>query len=73
MKHAKDHIHEYSLDDVMSACGAIPRGDDLPQVAGLNDILLDIYSDALNMPHEYAAGAMFHQYDDGFDYEEMIH
>jgi hypothetical protein len=75
MKYAKDHIehNEVSLDDVMSACGAIPHGDDLPQVAGLNDILTDVYSEALNIPHEYAAGALFHQHDEGFDYEGMIH
>lgn len=75
MRQAKYEIMDdvMELENVMSACGAIPRGDDLPQVAGLNDVLADIYSDALNIPHEYAFGAVFHQCDDGFDYNEMIH
>lgn len=75
MRHAKDHIFDdiNSMDSIMSVCGAIPQGDELPQVASVNDILVDVYSDVLNMPHEYAAGAVFHQYDDNFDYEELIH
>lgn len=75
MRHERDHIMEdaQALDNLMSVCGAIPQGDELPQVAGINDILVDVYSDVLNMPHEYAAGAVFHQYDDNFDYEELVH
>lgn len=62
-----------SMDQLMSVCCGMPRGDELPQVAGIDDIIADVYSDILNVSHEYAAGVMLHQYDDAFDFEEMIH
>ena len=51
-----------------------PQGDELPQVAGVEDILLDVYSDILNVPREYAAGRFHHQFDDDFeDDTDLIH
>ncbi len=53
--------------ETTAACFGTPRGDELPQVAGVEDILLDVYSDILNVPREYAAGRFHHQYDDDFE------
>ena len=65
------------LDDTMDAESKLavygtPRGDELPQVAGVEDILMDVYSDILNMPREYAAGHFHHQYADDFEESESI-
>lgn len=61
-------------DNLMAAAYGAPRGDELPQVAGVNDILMDVYSDILNMPRAYAAGHFHHQYvDDLEDPDTMIH
>lgn len=65
--------HNMDLQDAISVCGGMPRGDELPQVAGVEDILMDVYSDVLNMPREYAAGVFHHQTEDDFSYGEMIH
>ncbi len=70
------HIERVSMqmDDIISVCGAIPRGDELPQVAGEQDILMDVYSDMLNMPREFANARIHHQFaDDEYDLENMIH
>lgn len=62
------------MDMIMSVCGAMPRGDELPQVAGIEDILMDVYSDVLNAPRDIAAARFHHQYgDDDFDYDTIIH
>ncbi len=64
------------MEKAVSLCYGRPEGDELPQVASVDDILVDIYCDALNMPHEYAAGRVHHQYGDDFGYFEeptMIH
>jgi len=63
------------IENIMSVCGAIPHGDELPQAPGLQDILMDVYSDALNLPREYAAARFHHQFDDDLDldYEDIIH
>lgn len=68
----KDAMH---MDDVITLCGGVPRGDELPQVAGEKDILMDVYSDILNMPREEAAGFINHQYEDEsfLDNSGMIH
>ena len=65
--------HYSDIENIMSACGAIPHGDELPQAAGLQDILMDVYSETLNMPREYAASRFHHQFDDDFEYEGIIH
>lgn len=65
--------NEQSIDDIVSLCNGIPMGDELPQVAGVNDILMDVYSDILDMPRDYAMAAIHHQFDDGLDYDDMIH
>lgn len=57
---------EFSDLDAIAVFGT-PRGDELPQVAGVEDILMDVYSDILNMPREYAAGHFHHQYVDDFE------
>jgi hypothetical protein len=64
---------ETDLQDVMSVCGAMPKGDELPQVAGVNDIVADVYSDVLNITREHAACLMHHQFEDDLDYDDMIH
>lgn len=62
------------MEDLMSVCCGNPQGDELPQVAGLEDIMIDVVSDALQVPHQYAAGAIHHQFDNDFaDYNGMIH
>ena len=63
-----------TLESAVSVCCGSPRGDELPQVAGLEDILRDVYSDILNVPHEYASDRFHHQYDDDFeDVNGLIH
>ncbi|PZQ43563.1 MAG: hypothetical protein DI551_11915 [Micavibrio aeruginosavorus] len=54
-------IKEVDIENLMSASFGSPKGDELPQVAGLEDILVDVYSDMLNIPREYAAGRFHHQ------------
>ena len=66
-----DIEHGFTDEPYMAVYGA-PRGDELPQVAGVNDILMDVYSDILNMPREYAAGHFHHQYVDDFEEAENI-
>lgn len=67
-------VPEEIFDTEALAVYGTPRGDELPQVAGVEDILIDVYSDILNMPREYAAGHFHHQYADDFeDGEYMIH
>lgn len=74
MRHKDFTVEQsYDMENLMSVCCGSPRGDELPQAPGLQDILMDVYSDALNMPREFAAGRMHHQYDDDFDYEGFIH
>ncbi len=51
------------MENVVAVCGAIPQGDELPQVAGEEDILIDAYSDIMNMPREMAAACFHHQYE----------
>ncbi len=74
MRHRNSFIEEVQdMENIMSVCGGTPRGDELPQVAGIEDIIADVYSDAFRIPHEYALGAFRHQYDDDFDYEQLVH
>lgn len=73
MRHQNNDIDQLDIQDVIAVCGGMPKGDELPQVAGVEDILMDVYSDVLNMPRDYAAGVFHHQIEDDFDYEGMIH
>lgn len=61
------------LENVMAVCCGNPHEDELPQVAAEEDILMDFYSDILNMPREDASARFHHQYSDEFDYESYIH
>ncbi len=61
------------MDNIMSVCCGAPRGDELPQVAGINDILADVYSDILNMPREEATGRFHHQFEDDLEYDGLTH
>jgi hypothetical protein len=63
------------MDNIISVCCGNPQGDELPQVASAEDILIDVYSDITNAPREYAAAMFHHQYanDDDFGYENIIH
>ena len=63
----------YDMAHLMSVCCGNPQGDELPQVAGEDDILADIYSDITNMPREYASGRFHHQFDDQYDFDSLIH
>ena len=55
-------------------CYGCPKGDELPQVAGMEDILIDVYSDMLNVPRDCAAAHLHHQYEDEFEgFETLIH
>lgn len=65
--------YDFDMESLMSVCCGNPRGDELPQVASEQDLVLDVYSDMLNKPRDYAAGIFHHQLDDGLDFEEMIH
>jgi hypothetical protein len=72
MKHIHADIGRSFFDELHTAVYGAPRGDELPQVAGVNDILMDVYSDILNMPREYAAGHFHHQYVDDFEASDTI-
>lgn len=61
------------MENLMSVCCGTPRGDELPQVAGVEDILMDVYSDILNVPRELAAGRFHHQFEDEYSNEDIIH
>lgn len=62
------------MENIVSVCGGNPRGDELPQVAGLEDILIDVYSDMTNATREVAASMLYRQYRDDFDsFEEIVH
>lgn len=62
------------MEEIVTLCCGRPQGDELPQVATVNDVLMDVYSDILNMPREYAAGRFHHQYNDGLlDDFDIIH
>lgn len=63
------------MESIVSACYGSPRGDELPQVASAEDIMIDIYSDITNAPREFAAAMFHHQngVDDDFGYENIIH
>jgi len=63
------------MEDIVSVCFGNPRGDELPQVAGIEDILIDVFSDMGNVPREIAAGMFHHQYMNDLDgeYKEVIH
>lgn len=59
-----------NMEDIIAVCGAMPKGDELPQAPSEDDILADICSDALGISHQHAAGILHHQYsneDYGFD------
>ncbi len=61
------------MESLMSVCCGVPQGDELPQVAGINDILMDVYSDILNVPRENAASRLHHQFGDEYGLDDMIH
>lgn len=74
MKSSKQFVKNSTrMDDIISVCGAIPRGDELPQVACESDILMDVYSDMLNLPREFANARIHGQYGDEFNFEDIIH
>ncbi len=76
MKHVKSIVEDaIEMDKIVSVCCGSPRGDELPQVASAEDILMDVYSDITNAPREYAAAMFHHQFgvDDDFGYEDAIH
>lgn len=59
------------MDDIMSVCGGVPRGDELPQVASEDDILVDVYSDISNLPREYACAQFHHQLGEAAVFEDI--
>lgn len=71
------NVHEIvenaiEMESIMSVCCGNPQGDELPQVGGVEDVLIDVYSDAMGTPREYAASVIHHQYADEYDYEDEI-
>ena len=70
---ATQYQSDMQMENLMSVCCGNPRGDELPQVASEQDIILDVCSDVLNISRDYTSGLFHHQFDDGLDYEEMIH
>lgn len=74
MKTMNDLVRAASeIETVMAVCCGNPRDDELPQVAAEEDILMDVYSDILNMPREDALARFNHQYTDEYDYDAYIH
>lgn len=63
------------MENIVSVCCGNPQGDELPQVASAEDILIDVYSDITNAPREFAAAMFHHQYavDDDFGCDHIIH
>ena len=63
------------MEKIVSVCCGNPQGDELPQVASAEDILIDVYSDMTNAPREFAAAMFHHQctVNDDFGYEDIIH
>lgn len=73
MKH-NHPIDVQEMEDIVSLCCGVPRGDELPQVAGVEDILVDVYSDMMNVPREIAAGHFHHQYfEESYSSFDAIH
>lgn len=74
MKNMNDNVQTPSeLENLMAVCCGNPHEDELPQVAAEEDILMDMYSDILNMPREDASARFNHQYADEFEYDAYIH
>ncbi len=74
MKHNDDFYTGASkMEHAVSLCGGSPRGDELPQVGSVDDMLLDICSDIMNMPREYAAARLHHQWTDDSDRNGAVH
>lgn len=61
-----------TLDSIVSLCCGRPQGDELPQVAGVEDILVDIRADLCSMPRECAAAIYHHQVADLSAFEDRI-
>lgn len=61
------------IESLMAVCCGNPHDEELPQVAAEEDIVMDVYSDILNMPRDYAAARFHHQYDDDFSFDDLIH
>lgn len=70
MKHVNS-ADVQEMENIVSLCCGIPQGDELPQVAGVEDILVDVYSDMLNVPREIAAGHFHHQCADEEPYDSF--
>lgn len=66
MKLIEDRVHEQAdyMEDVISVCGAIPQGDELPQVGSIEDVVLDVCSSLTTMPRDYVCACYHHQCED---------
>jgi hypothetical protein len=76
MRHVNSIVEDaIEMETIVSVCCGNPRGDELPQVASTEDIMIDIYSDMTNAPREFAAAMFHHQngVDENFGYEDAIH
>ncbi len=56
-----------TLDSVISVCFGRPSGDELPQVAGLDDTVIDVFSDTLDMSYDKASAYYYHQLDGSYE------
>lgn len=50
------------VEAIMSVCCGNPHEDELPQIGTEEDMLLDVCSDIMNTPREYAAARLHHQW-----------
>lgn len=64
MKPAILNTDHESFENIIAFCGGNPRGDELPQVAGEDDIAIDVFNDLTALPREAAAAYLHHQMDD---------
>lgn len=62
----RQNIESYTtatkVEAIMSVCCGNPHEDELPQIGTEEDILLDICSDIMDTPREYAAARLNHQW-----------
>lgn len=67
------HYDASEMEVLMSVCCGMPRGDELPQVAGTEDIIADVYSEFSNSPRNMVSSLMHHQFEDEYSLDTLIH
>ncbi len=72
MKNHDAYAHS-RMEDAIAVCGGNPHDYELPQIGSETDVLLDVCSELMNLPREYTAACINHQWNDVQDHEEAIH